>query len=368
MKLVKPALVLAPMLLPTPALAHVKWFEPYDVAAAPRPLGQVMTSEALILLLLLALSVAWAGSLIEGTDLGRWILSALDRATGFMRERVEQWLRAGTAVFFSALFALGHIILTPELTTEQSWVPWLQAAIALTMFWRKTLPFGALGIVVLFADATWLYGPFHLLDYPVFLGLAGYLALSASRHQRALAIRLDVVRCALAVTLMWASIEKLAYPQWTAPLLHDHPELTMGLGGAFYMTSAAIVEFSIGFALLGTPLPRRAAALLLAVMLVAAVATFGKVDAIGHLMIVLIVIAVAVDVRPPRAIKAARVPAMKAVAFALTVMAYYGVHALSFESLHGPALAQTFASLSPARFEPVQGIGRPPAHRTSQAR
>jgi hypothetical protein len=144
--------------------------------------------------------------------------------------------------------------------------------------------------------------------------------------------------------------------------------LTMGLGGAFYMTSAAIVEFSIGFALLGTPLPRRAAALLLAVMLVAAVATFGKVDAIGHLMIVLILIAVAVDVRPPRAIKAARVPAMKAVAFALTVMAYYGVHALSFESLHGPALAQTFASLSPARFEPAQSIGRPPAHHASQAR
>jgi hypothetical protein len=345
MKIGKFALLLASVLLPMPALAHVKWFEPYDVAAAPRPLAQVLTSQALALLLV-ALSVAWIASLIEGTGFGRWILSALDRATGFMRERIEHWLRAGTAVFFSALFAQGGIILTPELTTRQGWVPWLQAAIALGMFWRATLPLAALGIVVLFADATWLYGTFHLLDYPVFLGLAGYLALSASRDQRTLAIRLDIVRCALAVTLMWASIEKLAYPQWTAPLLHEHPELTLGLDGAFYMTSAAIVEFSIGFALLGTPLARRAAAVLLAVMMVAAVATFGKVDAIGHLMIVLILIAVAVDNRARGANRGVLVPATKALAFACTVMAYYGVHALSFQGLHAPAVTQSLASLA----------------------
>jgi hypothetical protein len=346
MKVKKPALalVLALVSMPAPAFAHVKWFEPYDVAAAPRPLGQVMSTE-LFGLLVLALSVAWLGSLIEGTGLGSWLLATLDRLTSVMRARVEQWLRGGTAVFFAALFAQGGIILTPELTTTQGWVPWLQAAIALAMFWRVTLPLGALGIVLLFADATWLYGPFHLLDYPVFLGLAAYLALSASRDPRLLAIRFDVVRWALAVTLMWASIEKLAYPQWTAPLLHDHPELTMGLDSSFYMASAAIVEFSLGFALLATPLPRRIAAILLAVMMVAAVATFGKVDAIGHLMIVLILIAIAADARRSNERRVSLVPAVKTMAFAATLMAYYGVHALSFEGLHAPAVAQVFASL-----------------------
>lgn len=347
MNLVKLALLLALVSLPAPAFAHVKWFEPYDVAATPRPLGEVMTSGPLLALLILALALAWAASLLERGPIGRWIIAAFDRATTSMRERIEHWLRAGAAVLFSALFAQGGVILTPELITGQSWVSWLQALIVLAMFWRATLPLGALGIAVLFADAIWLYGGFHLLDYPIFIGLAGYLALSASHDSRALAIRLDILRCATAITLMWASMEKLAYPQWTAPLLHDHPELTMGLESSFYMTGAAIVEFSLGFALLGPPLARRLAALLLAAMMVAAVADFGKIDAIGHLIIVLILIAIAAD-GTKGAAKPILVPATKALAFLCTIMTYYGLHALSFEAVHAPAITQVLASIAPS--------------------
>jgi hypothetical protein len=41
---------------------------------------------------------------------------------------------------------------------------------------RRTMPLSALGIVVLFAIAVSQYGVFHLADYPIFLGVAAYLA------------------------------------------------------------------------------------------------------------------------------------------------------------------------------------------------
>jgi len=70
---------------------------------------------------------------------------------------------------------------------------------------------------------------------------------------------------------MWASVEKWAYPHWTYPVLAAHPEMTFGYDAAFYMTAAGVVEFSLAFALAWTPLFRRAAALVLAIMFVMAV-------------------------------------------------------------------------------------------------
>ena len=94
---------------------------------------------------------------------------------------------------------------------------------------------------------------------------------------------------------MWAAVEKWAYPQWTYPLLDAHPDLCMGLSPTFYMVAAGFVEFSLGFALLWTPLIRTVAAMVLAAMFVSAVLNFGKIDAIGHLMIVVTLITVGAD-------------------------------------------------------------------------
>src|ERR1700722_335029 len=167
---------------------------------------------------------------------------------------------------------------------------------ALGMFWRPTMVLSAAGIVALYAYGVFTYGIFHLLDYPIFLGLAAYLALSGLRQQTFLGMRaLDIARWAAAITLMWASIEKWAYPQWTDPLLQARPSLCMGFSSTFYMVAAGFVEFSLAFSLLWTPLVRRLAAIVLTAMFLSAVVDFGKVDAIGHLMIVCILIGIAVD-------------------------------------------------------------------------
>jgi hypothetical protein len=86
--------------------------------------------------------------------------------------------------------------------------------------------------------------------------------------------------------MMWGAVEKFAYPYWTFPLLTTHAALTLGLSFEQFMYIAGFVEFSLAFFILtGTVLLRLACAALL-MLLVIAIPEFGKVDAVGHLLIV----------------------------------------------------------------------------------
>ena len=156
------------------------------------------------------------------------------------------------------------------------------------MLSRRTMPLSALGIVLLFAIAIRQYGVFHLADYPVFLGVAVYLALTGLQRNFFGVRPIDVVRWTAGITLMWASIEKWAYPEWSFPLLIEHPTMTLGFDPEFFMRAAGAVEFALAFALMWTPLVRRVAAIMLAAMFVSAVFEFGKIDLIGHTLIVVV--------------------------------------------------------------------------------
>jgi hypothetical protein len=272
-----------------------------------------------------ALVILTAVSWIEKTTFGAVLARGFERYTGGLRARSDDLYRASTAAFFVALFALGNIILTPELLTGEAAVSWLQAAIALGMFWRPTMILSAAGIVALYVYGVINYGLYHLLDYPIFLGLAAYLGLSAARVRVYDFRPIDVARWSAAITLMWASVEKWAYPQWTYPVLDAHPNLCMGFSDPFYMCAAGFVEFSLGFALLWTPLVRTVAAMLLAAMFTSAVLQFGKIDAVGHLMIVVILLTVGAD--NGRAVRrTVLAPVLYCGALAVTIFAYYGLH------------------------------------------
>jgi hypothetical protein len=277
----------------------------------------------------------WLGSLVERTVIGETLQRSIDRLGSALQPRTEDLFRAATALFFTSLWAVGGIILTPELQTQSPVIPWLQAAIAVGMFWRSTLVLSAMGIVALFAVGVAHYGPFHMMDYPIFLGLAAYLALTGLKMKLFHLRPLDIARWGAGITLMWASVEKWAYPDWTYPLLQAHSKLTMGLDSAFYMTAAGVVEFALAFALVWTPLVRRLGAIALTAMFTSAVLEFGKIDAIGHLMIVVILLAVIVDDevlaarRPPLL-----APAYYCAALIAFIALYYGTHAIIF----GPAL------------------------------
>jgi hypothetical protein len=276
------------------ASAHVKWFCAYNVAGQPDGLENVLCPdfEFLTGLSILALMT---GSVLEGTTIGFAMLRSLDRVTRLIHDNLEIITRAAVGFFFIAIWGAGGILLTPELKTDSTLIGMIQLGIAAGMLSRRTMPLSALGICTLYAVAISQYGIFHLADYPVFLGVAAYLALTGLQTDLLGARPIDVLRWTAGITLMWASIEKWAYPEWSYPLFIEHPGMSLGFTPEFYMRAAGAVEFALAFSLIWTPLVRRVGAVILAAMFVSAVFEFGKIDLIGHSLIVVALLGIVAD-------------------------------------------------------------------------
>ena len=313
------------------ASAHVKWFCAFDIAGQPVGLENVLCPD-FEELSALAILVLIAAGLVEKTPLGTALLRSIISFMAPVRWNADLLIRAVAGFFFVTLWSMGGIILTPELKTTSQLIPLLQLGIAAGLLWRRTLVLSAAGIATLYAVALHDYGLFHLLDYPIFLGLAGYLALTGLDVKPFGLRPLDVARWAAAVTLMWASVEKWAYPEWTAPLFVSHPNIAMGFSPDFFMRAAGVVEFGLSFALIWTPLCQRAAALILAGMFLSAVLEFGKIDAVGHSCIIVLVLAIAADdlVVPVPLRRIAWTPVGFAAALGAFLLAYYEIHAVMF--------------------------------------
>ena len=313
------------------ALAHVKWFAPYDIVSDPRSLAETWTPEFVAIAFGSSLLV-FVFCLLERTVVGAALTDTLEWLFARFRSRTDDFYRGLTGAFFVALFTLGNIIMTPELRTTAAFVPWLQAAIAAGMFWNATRIFSALGILILYCVGVADYGIYHMLDYPIFLGIAVYHALTSLKSNFFKLRPLDCSRWLAAITLMWASIEKWAYPQWSYALLQTHSDITFGISPSQYMILAGFVEFSLAFGLIWTPLVRRLSALVLTVTFVSAVIDFGRVDAIGHLLIVLILVFVAADDGPAIERRPLSVIFLYFGALAFFFDIYYGIHWLSYDT------------------------------------
>jgi hypothetical protein len=324
--------ILVNFCLANSASAHVKWFCAFDIAGQPLGLENVLCPDFEILIAMSILALL-SGGLLELTVVGEAMLRSLDRVTAFVRQNSEVMLRAATGFFFISIWAVGGILLTPELKTNSTAVAILHLGIAAGMLSRRTLPISALAMVCVFDIALWNYGAFHLADYPVFLGVAAYLALTGAQQTFFGIKPLDIARWSAGVTLMWASIEKWAYPEWSYPLFVQHPGLSLGFSPEFYMRAAGAVEFALAFALVWTPLVRRAGALMLLPMFIGAVLTFGKVDLIGHTLIVAVLLAIAAESVPARA--SARECCAMPVAYAGSLVVFFAAYYLMHSALFG---------------------------------
>ena len=243
----------------------------------------------LVLLLLVAASV------VERTVLGQ----AMQRALGHVMEPVtlnaDRLIRGACGLFFVALWARGSLILTPGLTTASSLVPLVQLGIAFCMLWRETLVIAAAGIVGLLGLALHDFGSLHLVDGPIFLAIAAYLVMSGLDLTTVSFRPLDAARWVTALTLMWASVERFAYPELSSPLFGANPAVMMGFDPQVFARGAGIVEFALAFALLWTPLCRRVSGLILAGLVLGAMIKLGKADGIFDLPLFAIVLAIASD-------------------------------------------------------------------------
>jgi hypothetical protein len=317
----------------TSAQAHVKWFAPYIVGAAPEPIPSTLVNTWFWVGIVLVLVFFGLTRAVERSVYGGMALDMLDKVTGPLWQRLDDYIRAIIGAFFVAIFAVGGVYLTPDLKTPAEWVSWLQLVIAGMIFSRRTMPIAGLGIIALWILALRDYDLFHLFDYLALgLGVAAYLILEPSKRENWRVHRFEALRWGLAIALMWSSLEKFAFPSWFYPLVIEKPFLTFGLPRDVFIPMAGVTEFTLGLGLVWTPLIRRLSAIALLVIFTAAVWPFGRVDLIGHGLIMAILLAVAADhsrethFLPEFKAKIRHIPAGIAAAFVLYGSAYWGLH------------------------------------------
>ncbi|MET2831205.1 hypothetical protein [Mesorhizobium shangrilense] len=277
-----------------PAFAHVKWFSAYDLGMPPQPLTSLINPlfiGSVLLSMCFVIVMFWFDA---------W-LASWPAYADYMR-RFEHWrraspdlLRIGLGLFLWALWLLGGIILTPELRISSTYIGWLQFFLALcTLTWPTTLISGA-GLIGLYAYGIHDYGVFHMMDYPLFLGIAVYLIIQSARLERFYRHADMILVVSLSATLLWAAVEKWLYWSWTMLLLEKHSHLALGIDHHEYIILAGFVEFVAAFLVLFGRASQILASIVLLAIFTSAIAEFGKIDAVGHLMIILALVVIILD-------------------------------------------------------------------------
>jgi len=95
------------LFVPSAALAHVKWFEAYEVAQEPVPVSTTLSLPSFWLGVGLVLTFFAATTLLERRAPGIAVTSGLDRATRWLRDHADAFMVAVLFAFFVALFAVG---------------------------------------------------------------------------------------------------------------------------------------------------------------------------------------------------------------------------------------------------------------------
>jgi hypothetical protein len=330
---------LVALVAPQPAAAHVKWFAPYIVGAPPQPIATTLANPWFWTGIALVLIFFVAARALEKSPAGVSILDWMDRITDRLWRQLDEFVRLVIGAFFVAIFATGGVYLTPDLKTPAEWVSWTQLLIAGLVFLRATRPIAAVGIIGLWLLALRDYDIFHLLDYLALgVGVAAYLVLSAVDNPEWRKHRFEVLRWGVAIALMWSSLEKFAYPDWFYPLVEEKPFLTFGMPRDVFIPMAGVAEFAMGFGMIWTPLVRRLSAIALFVIFNAAVYPFGRIDMIGHALIMAIIVAIAVDhtrevhFLPVLKRGLAAVPVGLAAALVIFASGYWGLHDVMYGS------------------------------------
>lgn len=274
------------------ALAHVKWFAPYDLLCPPRPLFSVVNGAFFKVFCGVMVVIMFATAYIDVllTQRAHALNQFVHKLTEFFQPNAFLLIRLGVFLFLLAVSYLGNVLLTPELQTEWPWVRWLQLLMAVLVVMPKTAFLTAVGIGILYVSAIYQYGWFHLLDYPIFLGVAAYLFIMSRYGEEKSVLALTVLRLLTGITLLWAGMEKFAYPEWSFPLLKERPGVSFGFDPEFFMVAAGFVEFTAAFLLMTVSIAARAASALLLFIFSAAVPEFGIVDLIGHFVIIIVLI------------------------------------------------------------------------------
>lgn len=272
------------------AKAHVKWFSDYNLLCPPRSPSRIVLGDYFFLFCLFVGPLMFAVTYADHKLLGRrsWPFQRASSLTDQVQAYFPIAVRLGVSAFFVAAVSYGGFLLTPELKTEQSWVPVVHLAIAAVVLLPRTAFLAGFGIAGLYAYAVSQFGVYHLLDYPIFLGVAAFLVIHSLFGEERSKMAQNIMRWCTGITLLWAGIEKFAYPEWSFVLLTEQPAIAFGLSPEFYMVAAGFVEFCCAYLLIAGSLSARASAVVLQFFFISAIYYFGVIDAIGHSVIIVV--------------------------------------------------------------------------------
>lgn len=345
------ALLAALVCAPGVAEAHVKWFcGPIDGSAPPQPFAQVVTPFFLELLAVF-LGLVMVGAMLDAmiARFARTPIVPIDRAAMLS----DPLVRIGVALYGLCLWGNLAVVmwadpssgsvLTPDLYGTNRMVGYLQLAMAASVLIPRLSIVAAAVLVGLYAVGVAKFGPFYMIDYLFFLGLAAYIALSDPRLGRFSVhhFRVSILIGSLSFSLMWTAVEKFLFPQWTIAVLLLHPGVTAGQPFPTVATIAGFVEFSLAFYLLaGREILGRVGAVLLGIVFVAAMPEFGMLDVVGHIPVLLILLvalitgetplqALSRGIQPGILVSGWRVGLAYIVVLTTLMALYYGLHALS---------------------------------------
>jgi len=325
---------------PNDAVAHVKWFSDYNLLCPPRSPSRIVFGEYFFLFCLFVGPLMFAVTYADHELVRRrsWLFQRASSLTDQVHAYFPVAMRFGVSAFFVAAASYGGFLLTPELKTEQSWVPVVHLAIAAVVLLPRTAFLAGFGIAGLYAYAVSQFGVYHLLDYPIFLGVAAFLVVHSLFGEEWSMTAQNIMRWCTGITLLWAGIEKFAYPEWSFVLLSERPAIAFGFSPEFYMVAAGFVEFCCAYLLIVGSLSARASAVVLQFFFISAIYYFGVIDAIGHsaIIVVLFILTLAQNPLPFRyqgyaSVNVASVhTAVFFTALFLYIGLYYGGHNFSY--------------------------------------
>ncbi len=270
------------------AFAHVQWFSTVDFGEKIPPLHEAFDVNWLLFALALIIPIYIAfildrryGDRFESSRMVGFLLQA--------KPYIFDGFRVSAGFFLISLWLIGGTILTPEMKTDQQWISWIQLLMAIALISRKTSFITGFGIIFLYFYAMTVYGVFHTFNYPIFLGVAGFLIFSSlEKLKKYEETKLMILHGTVVFTLMWASIEKFVYAHWYTGVLSQHSHILLGLDQETFMLLAAFTEFTLPFLMLVDSgfIARIATAPLIVVFLLAVI-DFGKIDLVGHSLIIM---------------------------------------------------------------------------------
>ncbi len=219
----RPTGFLLAVFLCTPGVAdaHVKWFcGPIDSAAPPLPFRQVVTP------LFLELLVLFVGLVVIGAMLDA-LIARHTSVGGTKADRIpalnDVIARVGVAVYALCLWnnlavvlwadPSSGSILTPDLYGTNRLVGLLQLAAAITVLIPSLSIIAAAILVMLYALGVVEFGLFYKIDYFFFIGLAAYIALSATsfRWLSFRVYRVPILVGCLSLSLIWTAVRNSCF-------------------------------------------------------------------------------------------------------------------------------------------------------------